>query len=112
VVGDRVEVIDPQRKVLTVLSIAELERMKLEYQRGLDRMRKGVFDTSIVDLLVDYTDKVRATGSDNPAWNLLRDTILSMIGGIGGIVRSYFLKSSNQSLQPTRWPSRCPHLIL
>src|SRR5207247_4143689 len=41
VVGDRVEVIDPQRKVLTVLSTAELERMKLEYQRGLDRMRKA-----------------------------------------------------------------------
>ena len=41
VVGDRVEVIDTQRKVLTVLSTAELESMKFEYQRGLDRMRKG-----------------------------------------------------------------------
>jgi hypothetical protein len=40
VVGDRVEVIDPQRKVLTVLSTTELEKMKLEDQRGLDTMRK------------------------------------------------------------------------
>ena len=31
VVGGRVEVIDTQRKVLTVLSTAELERMKSEY---------------------------------------------------------------------------------
>ena len=41
VVGDRVEVIGTQRQVLTVISTAELERMKSEYQRELDRTRKG-----------------------------------------------------------------------
>jgi len=41
VVGDRVEVIGTQRKVITVISTAELERMKFEWQRHLDRTRKG-----------------------------------------------------------------------
>ena len=59
---------------------------------------KRVFDTSMVNLLVDHTDKVRASGSDNPTWNLFRHTILPMICGPHGLFAHPAIKNDSTAI--------------